>query len=61
LPGIVFKRRSKKKAARKVFTVIAKIFSAFQMKRTGRIITPRSMSNIRMIFSLRLFGIGHRA
>jgi hypothetical protein len=45
---------SKKKAARKVFIVRANIFSAFQMKRTGTIITPRIIRRSRVMFSLRL-------
>jgi hypothetical protein len=54
LPGIVFRSKSKKKAARKVFIVRANRFSAFQMKSTGTIITPRSMRSRRVKLSLRL-------
>jgi hypothetical protein len=47
---------SKKKAARKVFIVRANRFSAFQMKRTGTIITPRIIRRSKVMFSL-LLGI----
>ena len=46
---------NKKKAARKVFIVRANRLSAFQMRRTGTMITPRSIRHITKIFSLRLF------
>jgi hypothetical protein len=45
---------NKKKAARKVLSVRAKRLSAFQIKRIGTIITPRSMRRRRVKFSLRL-------
>ena len=54
LPGTTRMSNNRKKAARNVFMVKAKILSAVQMKRTGTIITPRSIRRSMVIFSLRL-------
>ena len=46
--------RNRKKTAKNVFIVRAKIVSADQMNRIGTMITPNSMRRIVAMFSLRL-------
>ena len=45
---------NRKKAAKNVFIVRAKIVSADQMNRTGTMITPNSIRRIVTVFSFRL-------
>jgi hypothetical protein len=50
----VLTSNNRKKVARKVFIVRVKRLSAFQMKKTGMITTPRIIRRGKVMFSLRL-------